>query len=47
MVDAAAIALMQTTMQQFHLSARAFHRILADLVGSDSVLSAHVAEALQ
>ena len=39
--------------QQLNLSARAYHRILklartiADLAGSEDILSAHLAEALQ
>lgn len=45
--------LMSTAMQQFQLSARAYHRILklartiADLAGSPNIQPAHLAEALQ
>ena len=45
--------LMRAAMSQLNLSARAYHRILklartiADLVGSEDVQSAHLAEALQ
>jgi magnesium chelatase family protein len=45
--------LMQTAMNQLQLSARAYHRVLklartiADLAGSESIQSAHLAEALQ
>jgi len=40
-------------MQQLHLSARAYHRMLklartiADLAGSDAIVASHVAEAVQ
>ena len=40
-------------MQQLHMSARAYHRILklartiADLAGSDEIQTAHLAEAIQ
>ena len=46
-------ALMRSAMSQFHLTARAYHRILklartiADLGGSEKVLTEHLAEALQ
>ena len=46
-------ALMKTAMAQLQLSARAYHRILklartiADLAGSASITSVHLAEALQ
>jgi len=46
-------SLMRAAMSQLNLSARAYHRILklartiADLAGSDEILSAHLAEALQ
>ncbi len=45
--------LMRAAMQQMHLSARAYHRILklartiADLAASDSISATHLAEALQ
>lgn len=48
-----AVALMTTAADRFHLSARAYHRVLkvartiADLAGSEAVTSEHVAEALQ
>jgi magnesium chelatase family protein len=40
-------------MQQLHMSARAYHRILklartiADLVGSETIQTPHLAEAIQ
>jgi magnesium chelatase family protein len=40
-------------MQQLHLSARAYHRVLklartiADLSGSEQILTTHIAEAIQ
>ncbi len=46
-------SLMRAAMSQLNLSARAYHRILklsrtiADLAGSDEILSPHLAEALQ
>jgi len=46
-------SLMRSAMTQMQLSARAYHRVLklartiADLAGSDEILSAHLAEALQ
>jgi len=46
-------ALMRTAMSQLQLSARAYHRVLklartiADLAGSETILPAHLAEALQ
>jgi len=46
-------SLMRAAMTQLNLSARAYHRILklartiADLAGSDEILSVHLAEALQ
>ena len=52
-LDAAGQGLVQLAMEQFHLSARAFHRTLklsrtiADLAGADSIATANVAEALQ
>ena len=45
--------LMRSAMSQLGLSARAFHRVLkvsrtiADLVGEESIVPAHLAEALQ
>ena len=52
-VDASAEKLLKAAMQQMHLSARAFHRILklartiADLAESDAIAANHVAEAVQ
>ncbi|MCL5962587.1 MAG: ATP-binding protein [Chloroflexi bacterium] len=52
-VDAAAQGLMKAAMNQLHLSARGFHRVLklartiADLAGADVIGAAHVAEAVQ
>ena len=52
-VDAPAEKLLKAAMQQLHLSARAFHRVLklartiADLAGSDAIAANHVAEAIQ
>lgn len=46
-------SLLRAAMQQLHLSARAYHRVLkvartiADLAGSDAIQSTHVAEAIQ
>ena len=46
-------SLMRAAMSQLNLSARAYHRILklartiADLAGSEEILSPHLAEALQ
>ena len=46
-------SLMRAAMSQMNLSARAYHRILklartiADLAGSEEILSVHLAEALQ
>jgi magnesium chelatase family protein len=46
-------SLMRAAMSQLNLSARAYHRILklartiADLAGSEEILSSHLAEALQ
>ncbi len=46
-------SLMQMAMKQFTLSARGLHRLLkiartiADLAGSEDILTPHVAEALQ
>ena len=50
--DAAGQQLLERAMEQLGLSARAYHRILkvartiADLAGSETVMSAHVAEAV-
>ena len=52
-LDESGQTLMKTAMNQLQLSARAYHRILklartiADLAGSDEILPAQVAEALQ
>jgi magnesium chelatase family protein len=52
-VEDAAQSLLQAAMNQLHLSARAFHRILklslsiADLESSDIISAHHVAEAIQ
>jgi magnesium chelatase family protein len=52
-VDDAGRSLLRAAMQQLHMSARAYHRILklartiADLAGSDSIQTAHLAEAIQ
>ncbi|MBI2953208.1 MAG: YifB family Mg chelatase-like AAA ATPase [Chloroflexi bacterium] len=52
-VDLAAQSLLKAAMNQLHLSARGFHRVLklartiADLAGSDLIAAAHVAEAVQ
>jgi magnesium chelatase family protein len=52
-VEDAAQSLLQAAMNQLHLSARAFHRILklaltiADLEASDIIKAHHVAEAIQ
>ena len=52
-LDEQASGLVRSAMQQMHLSARVYHRILklartiADLSGEDTVGVAHVAEALQ
>ncbi|MBI4301294.1 MAG: YifB family Mg chelatase-like AAA ATPase [Chloroflexi bacterium] len=52
-IEPEAQGLLQTAMNRFSLSARAFHRILklsrtiADLAAASSIGSAHVAEALQ
>ena len=52
-VDAAGKALLRAAMQQLHMSARAYHRILklartiADLAGSEAIQTPHLAEAIQ
>jgi magnesium chelatase family protein len=52
-VDSAGQKLLKAAMQQLHLSARAYHRILklsrtiADLAESETIASNHVAEAIQ
>lgn len=52
-VEPDAQGLLRAAMQQLHLSARAFHRILkvartiADLGGADGITAAHLAEAIQ
>jgi magnesium chelatase family protein len=52
-VEQSAEKLLKAAMQQLHLSARAFHRVLklsrsiADLAGSETIAANHVAEAIQ
>ena len=52
-VEPSAEKLLKATMQQLHLSARAFHRVLklartiADLAESEVIVATHVAEAVQ
>jgi magnesium chelatase family protein len=52
-VDEAGKSLLRAAMQQLHMSARAYHRILklartiADLAGSDKIETVHLAEAIQ
>jgi magnesium chelatase family protein len=52
-LDVSAQSLLKTAMNQMHLSARAFHRILklartiADLEGLSNIKAQHVAEAIQ
>jgi len=52
-LDEAGQALMRSAMNQMHLTARGYHRVLklsrtiADLAGSDSIQTVHLAEALQ
>jgi len=52
-LEPAAEKLMKAAIQQFHLSARASHRVLklartiADLAGSERIAAHHVAEAVQ
>lgn len=51
--DASSLALLKAAVNQFQLSARAYHRVLkvsrtiADLAGYENISSTHVAEALQ
>ena len=51
--DASGERLLKAAMQQLHLSARAYHRVLklartiADLADSEMILANHVAEAIQ
>ena len=52
-LDGQSQSLMRSAMSQLQLSARGYHRVLklartiADLVGSDQIQAAHLAEALQ
>ena len=52
-VDDAGRSLLRAAMQQLHMSARAYHRILklartiADLAGSETIETVHLAEAIQ
>jgi magnesium chelatase family protein len=52
-VDEGGRSLLRTAMQQLHMSARAYHRILklartiADLAGSEDIETPHLAEAIQ
>jgi magnesium chelatase family protein len=52
-LDGAGKSLLRAAMQQLHMSARAYHRILklartiADLAGSEEIKTAHLAEAIQ
>ncbi len=52
-VEPAAEKLLKAAMQQLHISARAYHRVLklactiADLAGSEGIAANHVAEAIQ
>ncbi|MDD5404706.1 MAG: YifB family Mg chelatase-like AAA ATPase [Sulfuricella sp.] len=51
--DAAGMALLKQAISRLNLSARAYHRILkmartiADLAGTDEIVSSHIAEAVQ
>jgi magnesium chelatase family protein len=51
--DEAGMSLLKQAISRLNLSARAYHRILrvartiADLIGQESVGSAHIAEAIQ
>jgi magnesium chelatase family protein len=52
-LDATGENLLKQAIARLNLSARAYHRVLklarsvADLAGSDAILSAHLAEAIQ
>jgi len=52
-MDASGEKLLKAAVQQLHLSARAYHRVLklartiADLAGSEMIAANHVAEAVQ
>jgi magnesium chelatase family protein len=52
-LDETGQSLMKSAMNQLQLSARAYHRVLklartiADLAGSETIQSVHLAEALQ
>ena len=52
-LDSAGKALLRAAMQQLHMSARAYHRILklsrtiADLAGERGIQTTHLAEAIQ
>jgi magnesium chelatase family protein len=52
-VDETGRNLLKAAMQQLHLSARAYHRVIklartiADLAGSEQIQTAHIAEAIQ
>ena len=52
-LDETGETLMRSAMQQMHLSARAYHRVLklartiADLAGEERIQPTHLAEALQ
>ena len=51
--EASGERLLKAAMQQLHLSARAYHRVLklartiADLAGNEEIMANHVAEAVQ
>jgi magnesium chelatase family protein len=52
-IDDAGKSLLRAAMQQLHMSARAYHRILklartiADLAGNEDIQTTHLAEAIQ
>jgi magnesium chelatase family protein len=52
-LDGEGKALLRAAMQQLHMSARAYHRVLklartiADLAGADRIETVHLAEAIQ